>query len=573
MGNNFNPDAYLAQKSSASGGFDPDAYLSAKAPPSSPESRPGGLWAALTTNDLSGASKLDPLAQGARLGQFADKGNQEYAALIAKYGNRIGNAVEGAIPGSIGKAAGQYVRDTGNIDSTVLSTASKFLLPQNRLGVASYLVEPAMGAYQWMKGPKTGVSKPGVIAKLGQMKTKVAAADIQQAIDDPSVFQSPSVAEANRQYGKAMGPLQGAAKSLRQQTGKTLLGEADWNEAINRPGRILAGTEMETLPPTPVAQNIIRQETPIASRITPKSEISHSASEIVPDRVNVPTTGTKDISTDLRRIVDIVKRARGEGVSAKSIMTDSEKSIYDRFANPIESAATHNVPIHTLVTEGEMTSPVNDFAEKTVLNKGNPIYAGANKYEFGGTINKASYKPGGVIYSPQPGPSPVKMDPQTALEGVQSINRFMRNKVNTAKLDPEQIGELLAQKEQLTQFLEQNGTPGMRAAAKVLRKAHVSENLGRIAPVNKSGGTDVLRSMVAAGEGATAASHALSGNVIGAVPYAFDAVAASPAMLGGAIRNYHSASNPQVMGAASRAMAMSPSLKALLQQRDDQNGF
>ena len=446
MPNSFDPDAYLAQKApAASQGFDPDAYLAAK-DPQTPVNKPGGLWAALTRKDLDSAPKYDLLAQGARLGQIADKGNQEYAALIAKYGNRVGNAIEGAVPGSVGKAVGNYVRDTGNIDSTALSTASKFLLPQNRLGVASYAVEPLMEGYQALKGPKTGISKPGVVAKLGQMKTKVAAGDIQQAIDDPSVFQAPSVAEANAQYGQSMGPLQGAAKSLRQQTGKTLLGEADWNEAINRPGRILAGTEM----------------------------------------------------TDA-------------AAQAPEAVSESDK-----------------------------------------LNR---------------SMGLPPPAPGGPS-----GQVPVKMDPQTALEGVQSINRFMRNKVNTAKLDPEQIGELLAQKEQLTQFLEQNGTPGMRAAAKVLRKAHVSENLGRIAPVNKSGGTDVLRSMVAAGEGATAASHALSGNVLGAVPYAFDAVAASPAMLGGAIRNYHSLSNPQVMGAASRAAVMSPALKALLLQRGQDDG-
>lgn len=410
--------------------------------PQPQENKPGGLWAALTSKDLDSASKLDPLAQGARLGQFADKGNQEYAALIAKYGNRAGRAIGDRFDNPVGKAAGKYVSDTANIGSTALSTASQVLLPQNRLGVAAYAAEPVMEGYQALKGvlkgPSKGISKPGVVAKLGQLKTKVAAADIQQAIDDPSVFQAPSVAEANTQYGEAMGPLQGASRSLRQQTGKTLLGEADWNEAINRPGRILAGTEMT------------------------------------------------------------------QGSAPAESLTGSE------------------------------------------------------------SVNRAM----GLPPSTPTGNVPEQMTPQTALEGVQAINRFMRNKVNTAKLDPEQIGELLAQKEQLTVFLENNGTPGMRAAAKVLRKAHVSENLGRIAPVNKSGGTDVLRSMVAAGEGATAASHALSGNVLGAVPYAFDAVAASPAFLGGAIRNYHAISNPQLIGAASRSAA---ALQALLQSREQEN--
>lgn len=562
----FDPARLAATPAPASGGFDP-ARLARTPKPT------GGIWNALSTKDLESASKLDPLAQAARLGQFANRGNQELAGVIAEGSGQMearrsadkGDAVEFPVPRFLaGGQSGQTVQMgalPGIAAAGTLATASEFLLPQNRLGVAAYLLSPAMKAYQAVRGTSTGLSKPGIVAQLGMARTKVPAGDIQQAINDPSVFNAPSVAEANAQYGQSMGPLQGAAKSLRQQTGKTLLSEADWSEAINRPGRILAGTEM--VPETPViAQKINRIETPIASRIVPKSEVSQSASGIIPENVNVPTSSTNDVSEDLRRIVDLVKRARGEGVNVKSIMTDSERSLYDRFYAPIESAAEHNVPLNSLLTKGEMTRPASGFAGKTVLRPGNPIYAGSNKYEFGGTINDVKYTPGSIVNGPER-LVPEKMTPQTALEGIQSINRFMRNKVNTAKLDKEQVGELLAQKEELIQFLENNGTPGMRAAASTLRKAHVKENLSRIMPQNKFGGTDALRTMGAGATAAGAASLALAGHPLAAIPLGLEALTASPAFLGGAIRNYQAASNPAVAGLAARAAA----LAALRSQR------
>ena len=354
-----------------------------------------GILNAMTTRDISGASKLDLPAQVARLGQFANRGNQRLADIIAEQSGRAGAALDRVIPGLGLNATGAGIAAAGT-----LGTASEFLLPQTRLGAASYAVSPMMRAYQALRGASTAYSKPGIVAQIGQARTKVPAGDIQQAINDPSVFTAPNVAEANIAYGEAAGPLQGAARSLRQQTGKTLLGEADWNEAINRPGRILAGTEF--------------------------------------------------LDVD-----------------------------------------------------------------------------------------------GGKI--------PVKMDSQTALEGIQSINRFMRNKANTARLDKEQLGELLGQKDSLLTFLEQNGTPGMREAALTLRKAHVKENLSRIMPQNKFGGTDALRTMGAGATAAGAASLALAGHPFAAIPLGLEALTASPVFWGGLIRNYHSLSNPSVIGAAGQA--------------------
>lgn len=363
------------------------------------EAAPSGILNSLTTTDLEGASKFDPFAQAARLGQFANKGNQQLASGIAEGAGTLGASAERAgLP-----AIGRGIRDAGVIAGGALGTASEFLLPQNRLGVAGVALSPLMKGYQALRGPAKVGGKPGIVAQLGSARTKVPAGDIQQAINDPSVFQAATVSEANKAYGAAAGPLQSAARSLRTQTGKVLLGEADWSEAINRPGRILAGAEID--------------------------------------------------------------------------------------------AAGNAVP----------------------------------------------------------------MDSQTALEGVQSINRFMRNKVNTAKLDGEQLSELIKQKDSLLTFLESNGTTGMREAAMGLRKAHVNENLSRIMPQNKYGGTDALRTMGAGATIAGAGSLALAGYPLAAVPLALEALTTSPAVLGGAIRNYQAVTNPAVIGKAAPIFVVRPS--------------
>lgn len=374
---------------SESGSFDDLGFMSDA--PASP-TQGAGFVDYLTTRDLGNAAPYDPLAQAARLGQFANRGNQDLAGIIAEQSGQAAEGLDRVVPG-----LGTNVRLGGIAAGGAMGTASEFLLPQNRIGVASYLLGPVAKAYQALRGPVTGVRKPGIFAQIGSARTKVAPGDIQQAIDDPSVWDAPSVAAGNKAYGEAAGPLKGVARSLREQTGKVLLGEADYAEAINKPGRILAGTE-------------------------------------------------------------------------------------------IAADGSH-----------------------------------------------------------------VQMDPQTALEGIQSINRFTRNKANTAKLDEEQIGELLRQKEELLTFLENNGTAGMREAATVLRKAHVKENLGRIMPQNKFGGTDALRTMGAGATAAAAGSLALAGHPLAALPLAAEALTSSPAFLGGAIRNYQAISNPAVIGAAGAA--------------------
>ena len=467
-----------------------------------------GILDALTTKNLEGASGLDPFAQVARLGQFANRGNQQYADIIAEQSGRMGAALDRGIPG-----LGGAVTDAGIVAAGVLGTASEFLLPQNRLGAAAYAISPMMRAYQSLRGASTAYAKPGTVAQLGQARTKVPAGDIQQAINDPSVFTAPSVTEANIAYGEAAGPLQGAARSLRQQTGKTLLGEADWTEAINRPGRILAGTEMK--PGVSLPERIISK-----------------------------------------------KEMIGRGADG-SLSKAYERNIPINKLDGLEPVPASDIASGKYVAGREITVPIevsyNAATDKYVVYGGNHRIAQAKAN--GDSFITAFIEPdGGQIGQSATTMFPLKMDSQTALEGIQSINRFMRNKVNTAKLDKEQLGELLKQKDLLMTFLEEHGTPGMREAALVLRKAHVRENLGRIMPQNKFGGTDALRTMGAGATAAGAASLALAGHPIAAIPLALEAATSSPALWGGAIRNYQAISNPSVMGMAGQAITASQNI-------------
>lgn len=164
-------------------------------------------------------------------------------------------------------------------------------------------------------------------------------------------------------------------------------------------------TEIQNIP---VAQQIVPETTPIASSIVPKSDIFQSGTTLVPGSVDVPTQGTKDITPDVKRVIGLVNQARGNGLLPKAIMTDSERSIYDQFSPAIESAAEHNIPIESLLTSSERSIPVSGSTQMPVLQQGDPIYAGANKYEFGGTISKTEYKPGAMITGDVPVQVPAK---------------------------------------------------------------------------------------------------------------------------------------------------------------------
>lgn len=244
-------------------------------------------------------------------------------------------------------------------------------------------------------------------------------------------------------------------------------------------------TEVQSIP---IAQELKRTTTPIASRIIPKSEVSESARYIIPERVNVPVSGSEPIMPEVRHVSELVKRARGQGVSPETIMSEAERAIYRQFKTPIESAAEYNVPVETLIAKSEAIRPTAGFAEKTVYRPGEPIYAGQNRMAFGGTVEKVSYQPGAEIV----GDFPVSVPAQP-------------------------------------------GYPEWQAARQAAFENAVAQDFSGAFPRNVNGTPNVLRTWSAIGTGA-GIGGAIGGPLGAAVGAVGGGLAVSPATYGAAIR-------------------------------------
>lgn len=138
--------------------------------------------------------------------------------------------------------------------------------------------------------------------------------------------------------------------------------------------------------------------------------------------------------------------------------------------------------------------------------------------------------------TPIPADKAISLTPQDALEGVQTINQAIRDKQFTMSLPPDQVSEYLKIKDNLMNYLQNNGAPRIRQAARDLFEAHVKENFSSWLPQNKFGSADALRTTWAAGQAGTAASLALMGHPISALPIVANAAMASPKVLGGIIK-------------------------------------
>ena len=130
----FDPDKFQAYKAANAltptpGGFNPLKLAAYKAgaptpAPTTTETPPNpGFWARALVPPLQAAKTVlgAPLEAMARVGRFANQGNQALASLMAEKGGQYG--------GSVGGMAGA-------IAGTALGTASEFLLPQTKLGAA-----------------------------------------------------------------------------------------------------------------------------------------------------------------------------------------------------------------------------------------------------------------------------------------------------------------------------------------------------------------------------------------------------------------------------------------------------
>lgn len=139
--------------------------------------------------------------------------------------------------------------------------------------------------------------------------------------------------------------------------------------------------------------------------------------------------------------------------------------------------------------------------------------------------------------TPIPSDKATELTAQDALEGVQTINKAMRDKRFTMSMPEDQVRTFMELKDGLMGFLQENGAPGLRAAGKNLFEAHVKDSFSSWAPKNKFGSTDALRTMTGMGQMGGAAALAAAGHPLAALPIAANAALTSPRVIGGLIKN------------------------------------
>lgn len=139
---------------------------------------------------------------------------------------------------------------------------------------------------------------------------------------------------------------------------------------------------------------------------------------------------------------------------------------------------------------------------------------------------------------------PIPLTPQDALEGVQTINRFVRNKQFTLSLDKEQLMEIGKVKNGLLDFLQTHGTPKIRSAGKELFEAYAREAFEFWLPQTKGGTTDALRSMFAAHQVVSGLSAALSSGLAAGVGGVTLGAAYFPKAAGSVIKNVAALGGP-----------------------------
>lgn len=147
----------------------------------------------------------------------------------------------------------------------------------------------------------------------------------------------------------------------------------------------------------------------------------------------------------------------------------------------------------------------------------------------------------------------VPLTPQSALESLQSINQMIRDKAYTSQLHTDKLAEILKTKDGLMDFMQNNGSPGLRAAAKDLFEAHVKDAFSDLLPRNKFGSTDALRTIAGASGLGKAGAVALAGHPVAALPMAAGVAAMSPRFWGGVIKNVAA-----IPAAASMALKAAP---------------
>lgn len=478
--------------------------------------------------DLEGASKLDPLAQMARLGQFANKGNQDLANIIAERSGKMsasprgGNGPEIPLPFTNGgKLPISAIPDV--FGAAALGTASEATMPQNRLG-AFATVLPAI-----TKGVKyaanTASEVPGVFKSLFAKAEPVA---------QPFEFET--------QAAKKLGSPEDVNRIAQ------LVSQAK-NQGV-KPATILTDSEMELYN---------KYKAPIDESVKFKSQSPFNPAQLIKESESAEAAAAPEVkaASKAAEATPAVNKPTKPGFMAQLVQGKAKVSpgtaqyaidhpeVLDK-AKSIEEATKDYVDA-TPGLKGKVQSLAQRL-NKTVIRP--PDYDAA--------IDRAGRLLSGTELDK--GGNALPLRPQDALEGVQSINQALRDKMFTSQMHPDQLSEIFKVKDGLMDFLQDNGAPKIREAAKALFEAHVKDAFSDWLPRNKYGSTDALRTTMGMSKLGVAGALAASGHPLAALPIAAETAMTSPKVMGQLIREGGALRNPATYAPIKNAVTATANL-------------
>ncbi len=590
---NFVPDASAAPSGPPGGGANaPTPLPNTGAEPDpvkinfqpdtpAPATPPASLWSRLMSNSVPPATgSTDITGTLARLGGAANRETQIEAGNLAESEGKTAAARGDAPVGDYAGAGPGWLNSLETVvrnpkaaiqvaPAAAMATAGE-LIPQNRFAVGSALLGPALKA---AGAAYSGASKiPSMLSKF--MAPAAEAAPEASSVASDAMSAAPDVADQARmqgrwfstnpkniyitaaQDGSKTGYVDVPSNSLPAYRPDKI---ADMPEGWGNPDdptehvvprEVASGIQElspNTTPPAPGSSRLYRSANPSeftgsaipAQPLSAPDPLTGGAEPLPPSPA--PVAGATPIASAPPSkpgfVAQLIQGRAGRGMSlGEAQYAVDNPQVFDRAKSIPDAQAAYAESTPGLMGKGDSLA---QSLNKTVVEPG----------DYNNAINKAGRLLNGT---PIPADGVTELTPQIALDGVQSINQAMRNKQYTAALSPDDVRRTLATKDGLMDFLQNNGSPNMRAAAKDLFEAHVKDAFSDFLPQNKYGSTDAMRTMsgmqgLAGGVGAAAAGVGTSlatGSVAPAVAglayggaQAGNALLSSPRVLQSIIQN------------------------------------
>lgn len=456
------------------------------------------LWRGATTENLKGSN--DPLAAIGKAGQWVNQQAENQGVALSRGLSRYG------LPPEMSAIAG-----------TAAPTMSKYFMPTNRLGAGVILAHNLLKGAQLGKGAieETSSAFPRLGETLGlssRTSPKVpfpVDSSLPKSVTENPYFVNTSKAaddiirteaaksglEPNPEFAKKMysdlhDKVHAAKEALG--AGKKLLPEQ--KKALEDFKTLVSKTWMDANPEDWLKLHGGMSEVKKAAKPGALATILSAGARLNPQ--------------DVQRSLDHPEIMYGPSV-------EKETAVYVKTLGGLKGK------VESL--SGRLNATIVDPADyKEAINKAGRLL---NKTPLESDIEK-------------------KLSPQIALDGVQSINKLLRDKMYTSSLGKDAIRNIMTVKDGLMEFLENNGSPNLRKAASNLRDAYIRESMSNWMPKNKFGSNDTLRAMAMAGEVGSAAKTMLMGHPLAALPIAGAAAYMSPKIIGSAVRNIGALKGP-----------------------------